>query len=229
MRPRSSFSRQLADISQELEKLLPRDVKLCLDFIQNCQGPLHAEELKYVQGCDDARRKEFVAGRNLARLLLSRLKAEDGPLLRKADGSPLWPNGIVGSISHKSAVCGVLATASEEYSSLGLDIEIPEDLEADIWNVFSTPKELEQYQNTNFTQGQFANVLFSAKEAVFKAICQQHTALSPPNWRDLVITISQGGVSHCLKTTCKYLSSDWEGVILIHSKLQIAAVWNKIV
>jgi hypothetical protein len=74
--------------------------------LANPEG-LPREERSIVAAAVDSRRREFAAGRILARRLLQSL-GFDGPLKRNSDGTPVWPAGIFRSITH----CATLATRS---------------------------------------------------------------------------------------------------------------------
>ena len=48
----------------------------------------------------DGRRRDFAAGRHCARRALARLVGSPEPILSGPDREPVWPQGIVGSITH---------------------------------------------------------------------------------------------------------------------------------
>jgi 4'-phosphopantetheinyl transferase EntD len=51
----------------------------------------------------EGRRRDYVLGRRCARQALGRLGVEPRPVLRGPGREPLWPAGVVGSITHTSA------------------------------------------------------------------------------------------------------------------------------
>ena len=68
------------------------------------------------------RRREFAAGRYLARKLLSRLDLpQDTPLLNGEDRAPVWPEGVAGTISHTRHRAAVAVARSPAVLSLGCD------------------------------------------------------------------------------------------------------------
>jgi 4'-phosphopantetheinyl transferase EntD len=77
----------------------------------------------YRDGLAERRQRDFLAGRLAARAALQRLGAATFALGRDANAVPIWPEGIVGSISH----CGTKAAAvvgwRRDYAALGLDLE----------------------------------------------------------------------------------------------------------
>jgi len=68
------------------------------------------------------RRAEFAAGRHAAALALARYGCEE-PVARNADGSPAWPAGFIGSISHGAGLAVAVVARSDGYRSVGVDVE----------------------------------------------------------------------------------------------------------
>jgi 4'-phosphopantetheinyl transferase EntD len=44
-------------------------------------------------------------------------------VLRGVSGEPLWPTGVVGSISHADGLCVAVVAAADRYRSIGVDVE----------------------------------------------------------------------------------------------------------
>lgn len=108
-------------------------------------------------------------GRRCARDALQCLGHEgSAPIPRGQSGEPLWPDGFTGSITHKGAVALAVVTHRYCAKGLGVDIEVKEHLEADVWPGILTPREI-QSLNKVTSPGHVANLIFSAKEAFFKA------------------------------------------------------------
>lgn len=97
--------------------------------------------------------------------LLSELGFNDFFVKRDGEGAPIWPDGVVGSISNirkKSQYTAV--SLSRELKGLGIDIELLSRAE----NAFRS-KELFLKEKLEVTPLQ-SLLCFSAKEAVYKAI-----------------------------------------------------------
>lgn len=117
---------------------------------------------------------EFRAGRHCARAALARLGVA-GPVLRAPDRSPIWPEGVVGSIAHTRsegrAFCGAVVARSSDVESLGLDVEFEAPLEHKLWKRILREREVEWISALPIAErGIFAMLVFSAKESVYK--CQ---------------------------------------------------------
>lgn len=125
-----------------------------------------AEETGSFFNCAEVVRRQGGAARIAARKLLKAAGYENWPLLRRVGMGPLWPPGVVGSISHSEnhAVAGL--ASSDFFAGLGIDIEPAAPLPVEILNFVALPHERE-FIDCNSIQGR---VLFCAKEAAYKAV-----------------------------------------------------------
>ena len=133
---------------------------------------LPVEEQRVVERAVDQRRREFAAGRILARGLLSRLGI--GPefvLVPGPDRVPIWPEGIVGSITHCRDRAAVSVGRASEILSVGCDLEIDEELSEALSELVCTRRERSWLARQPHDQrGHYAKVIFCAKEATYKAL-----------------------------------------------------------
>ena len=86
--------------------------------------PLHANE-KDLLGLRAApvRRLSFQLGRAAARLAMAKLGVAESPIMRGDHGEPLWPEGVVGTISHGQGL-GLAAVARKSLcGGIGMDLE----------------------------------------------------------------------------------------------------------
>ncbi|NOI11650.1 4'-phosphopantetheinyl transferase superfamily protein [Vibrio alginolyticus] len=116
------------------------------------------------------RRAEFLAGRCCAKAGLSKLGYGRAVLLAGKHREPLWPNGVVGSISHTSDIALAVLARKTDIRLLGVDIEslvIP--LADELCEIVVNDREWELLRNC--CPDEVALVIgFSAKEAYFKAL-----------------------------------------------------------
>jgi enterobactin synthetase component D len=81
----------------------------------------------------------------------------------------LWPDGIVGAISHAGDLAIAIVGKQSDYAGLGIDIEqLSRGLTARAARLVCTPAEMEWVNPDADTTR--LTMLFSAKEAVFKAL-----------------------------------------------------------
>jgi 4'-phosphopantetheinyl transferase EntD len=138
---------------------------------------LHPDEAAFVHASPASRRASFIGGRVALHAALAALGADAAdaasPILSTPRGAPALPAGFVGSVSHKRelAVAIVARAAQTPRTTVGIDLEIPRPLRADIAARVLTPEE--RVALTDLDPAAFdSEVLlrFAAKEAVYKAL-----------------------------------------------------------
>jgi enterobactin synthetase component D len=117
-----------------------------------------------------ARRRFFFAlGRAAARDALAGLGMAPVAIRRGSAGQPVWPNGIVGAISHTGDLAVAIVGRQSDYAGLGVDLErLSPGLSARAARLVCTPSEMAWVGDSGGTSR--GTMLFSAKEAVFKAL-----------------------------------------------------------
>ncbi len=131
---------------------------------------VYEEERRAVERAVDKRRYEYWSARHLARLALGALGVDAGPLLSAPDRSPIWPQGVIGSITHTTGWCGVaVARQSARRRGLGIDAERCGKMSWGVAERVLTARELARLPAAPH-ELDWATLLFSAKEAVYKCI-----------------------------------------------------------
>lgn len=121
----------------------------------------------------NGRKREFLAGRICAEELFLKHNLTNIKIQSSKSRAPIWPEGFIGSISH-TKFCAVCSLADNKtYSSVGIDIEklIPRTRFETISKLITT--ESDQVFLSKFTGDdllQVQTILFSGKEALYKAI-----------------------------------------------------------
>jgi 4'-phosphopantetheinyl transferase EntD len=123
-----------------------------------------AEEAQLGDVCGK-RLAEFAAGRDQARRLIAALTGTAQPLLIGDYRQPLWPDGVIGSISHSDDFCAVAVASTQSISDLGIDVETLEALNPEVEDVVLTEAELHA---TESTEGWVRKLIFSIKESNYK-------------------------------------------------------------
>ncbi|MBL3585607.1 4'-phosphopantetheinyl transferase superfamily protein [Rhodovulum sulfidophilum] len=120
------------------------------------------------EGPKARRAAEFRAGRLAAAAASASLTGMPCLAGRGADGAPLWPVGLAGSISHSGGQALALVGPSARRAGLGVDIEGPLSprVAAEIAPVALTPEERACFG----TDPVWVGLIFSAKESLFKAL-----------------------------------------------------------
>lgn len=131
---------------------------------------LLGDEVLSVEQVAPARAREFGAGRAAARDAMEMLGHRPRPVLQGEDRAPVWPPGLTGSITHSARDCLAVVTDDPDIQALGLDLEPATALDAALWPVICTPPEMDWLASLGPSQrGHFAKLIFSAKEAAYKA------------------------------------------------------------
>ncbi|SEG77271.1 4'-phosphopantetheinyl transferase EntD (siderophore biosynthesis) [Actinacidiphila yanglinensis] len=141
--------------------------------------PLHPEEEPAVARAVAKRRAEHAAGRACAREALAALGRPTGAIPRDNTdrGAPVWPSGIVGSITHCDGYRAAAVARAEDVLALGIDAEPDGPLPEGVLDVIhSTPEERAALGKitAEVPRIHWDRLLFSAKETVYKAWYPYH-------------------------------------------------------
>lgn len=123
------------NLIQTFEKLIPDKVLFAIKDFDNAlseealsefqiKHPLSGCEFLAIQKAVPKREIEYRIGRSLAREILGLDPLDTKTsLYKKSNGSPNWPQNIVGSISHTGSTCIVAVADKKHFSGIGIDIE----------------------------------------------------------------------------------------------------------
>jgi 4'-phosphopantetheinyl transferase EntD len=115
--------------------------------------------------------QEFAAGRLCARRVLTELGIKDFPIKAASDRQPVWPVGVVGSITHTTGFCAAVAAEKKHIAALGLDCELAGSVKTELWrNLFRDDETRWLSSLPPSEQEAAATLIFCAKEAFYK--CQ---------------------------------------------------------
>jgi len=132
---------------------------------------LYAEEARLVASAVAVRQAHFTAGRLSAHAALEALGIQHGPILSDAARAPIWPQGVVGSITHTDGFCGAVIALHTQYHGIGIDVEVRERVDEELWEQVLTPAELQRLRaQPAARRKELATIIFCAKEAFYK--CQ---------------------------------------------------------
>ena len=153
----------------------PGDSSLLLPEETNCLGRAVPKRIG-----------EFAAGRLCARRALADYSIVDFPLRAAPDRQPLWPAGMVGSITHTAGLCAAVVAERRTLAAVGLDSEIVGHVTPDIWSTVCGPPESDWLRSLPTSEQAAAiTLIFSAKEAFYK--CQYPVTGEWLDFNDLLI------------------------------------------
>jgi len=157
--------------SLTISDLFPDCAATACRRIGHSTGELYLQELSLVSKAIDKRRCEFAAGRACAREALGALGYAPMPILQAPSRAPIWPEAILGTISHSHTWAGAAVARAEQLAGIGLDIETVERVSMNIARKVLTGAEEAVLHNLPADeQKAFLALLFSAKEAVYKCL-----------------------------------------------------------
>ena len=140
------------------------DGALALGRVADHRDVLLDAEREECAGMGDARAAAFSSGRRVAREALRHLGVGDWPVLRRGR-LPCWPPRIVGAIAHSRSLALALVARTVRFRGVGADIETVNRVNARL-----APRLLAQGEIESLPNPLWRTALFSAKEAVYKAV-----------------------------------------------------------
>ncbi|MDX3850037.1 4'-phosphopantetheinyl transferase family protein [Streptomyces sp. AK02-01A] len=154
-----------------IEEILPPGVRSAEAFDDLAPAPLFPEEAALMAGRRPRRQRQFATARACARRSLAELGLAPAPLLPGPGGAPLWPAGVVGSITHCDGYRAAVVARSAEVTALGIDAEPALPLPRGVLALVASGPEREALERLSRERPgpSWDRLLFSAKEAVYKA------------------------------------------------------------
>lgn len=118
------------------------------------------------------RKTEFAVGRFLSMLLLEGYGVKTRAIDVGAGGEPIWPDNFIGSISHSEGVtiCSVLRLSRFQYIGIDVELALNRKEYLVIANEVLRVEEFKIYEQCSKPNEIITTIIFSAKEALFKAI-----------------------------------------------------------
>jgi enterobactin synthetase component D / holo-[acyl-carrier protein] synthase len=151
-----------------IETLLPPEVSAVERRGDDDDAAPLPEEHGLVEGAVAARRAEFATARACARLALQRIGVPPGPILRGPKREPLWPPGVVGSITHCTGYRAAAVARADQVLTVGIDAEPDAPIEARIATRVMDAGERAWIAGAP-AGIHWDRLIFSAKESVYKA------------------------------------------------------------
>lgn len=151
-----------------IDRLVPEGVVVAWARGDVTDVELFAEEERSVGRAVEKRRREFVTGRACARRALRGLGIAPVAIPSGEHGEPVWPPGVVGSITHCAGYRACAVARASDVLALGVDAEVHEPLPDGVLEHVAFGRELAVARDRGAGVC-LDRLLFSAKEAVYKA------------------------------------------------------------
>ncbi len=154
-----------------IEKILPSVVACAEAFDDPPDAVLLPQEEAVISRAVDKRRREFRTVRHCARQALRELGLPPAAVLPGEHREPLWPPGVVGSMTHCAGYRAAALACSRDMLTVGIDAEPHQPLPPDVLGTIALADE--QIRIAELTAAHSAlhwdRLLFCAKETVYKA------------------------------------------------------------
>jgi 4'-phosphopantetheinyl transferase EntD len=123
----------------------------------------------------EKRQAEYLAGRYCAKHALRAINLDAPAISSGKHREPLWPEGVVGSISHTNELAVACVSKSPHILGIGIDLEKIIDSETckKIERMILTNRDRENTPRMLMSEEKYCSLVFSLKESFFKAAFNQ--------------------------------------------------------
>ena len=211
--------------SSVMSSILPAGVSVCELTGAAKPDRLYPEEEALVSRAVLRRRREFALSRTCARRALADIGVAPLPILSTPDRAPMWPPGVIGSITHCDSYTAAAVCSSRHFLSLGIDAEINQPLPEEVPALISSVTEQLLIRQLPDSSICWDRVLFSAKESIFKAWFP--IAKRWLDFRDAEVTIDPLRFTfHAEILVESHLTGpSFDGRFMLHNTHLLTAVW----
>lgn len=147
--------------------LLPRGVTYVVSTAGGDERSLFLGESEQIRHAIGSRRREYAAGRTCARAALAQLGLPPQEIRTGPGREPVWPEGVVGAITHCPGFAAAAVAPTSCVRGLGIDAEAHRRLPEGVAAQVASPGELAALDRLPLGV-HWPTVLFSAKESVYK-------------------------------------------------------------
>jgi 4'-phosphopantetheinyl transferase EntD len=154
-----------------LARLLPATVRCAERFGQSDGSEGLPAERAAIAHALASRRSDYLGVRDCARTALAALGVTPVAIGTGPKREPLWPDGVVGSLTHCAGYRGAAVARMGQLHSIGIDAEPHEALPPGVLEAVALPEEARAIAvlERSDPRTHWDRVLFCAKEAVYKA------------------------------------------------------------
>ncbi|MGC4746996.1 4'-phosphopantetheinyl transferase family protein [Micromonospora sp. DT201] len=154
-----------------IHQLLPRTVVAVEAFTDRAGETVFPGEADLVANAVEGRRREFITARRCAREALQQFGYPPAPIRPGSHREPLWPPGVVGSITHCAGYRAAAVGLAKDVAALGIDAEphgpLPDGVLDSVTAIGDAGLLTELARRDPTTH--WDRLLFSAKESIYKA------------------------------------------------------------
>ena len=173
-----------------IETLLPLSAR-CVESLSDRPVFLYPAEREKILCAVQSRQAEYATVRGCAREAMGQLGIPATALVPGEAGAPVWPTGVVGSMTHCEGFRAAAVALDRDLVTLGIDAEPEGELPAGVLSNIASDSERNRLRRLAGVTGSADRILFSAKESIYKAWYPlTHRFL---NFHEADVTIHPGG------------------------------------
>ena len=178
---------QSAQLLAAMVAMAPTGVRIGSRAIrEGDENHLLPQEARSIPSRQPLMRRASGAARWIARGLLADMGLNGVAVLRASSGAPVWPPGIIGSLAHDDEMAVAAVAPVSQIASLGIDVEPAHPLPDDIFALVATGADRTDPVDRHLA----GRILFSAKEAVYKAVYPLDREVL--GYEDIVVDLTTG-------------------------------------
>lgn len=156
-------------LEQAGSALFPKHCALAVKRYDPFAAPFPVQDEPTLRNAVPKRQREFAAGRTAAAAALLKLGIANQRIPVGPDRNPVWPAGVVGSITHTAGLAVAVVARQAEVAGLGIDLELNEALTPELWPSVLRPAEIDWVRTQPLPKQLCgATAIFCAKEAFYK-------------------------------------------------------------
>ncbi|MGI8331412.1 4'-phosphopantetheinyl transferase family protein [Actinomadura scrupuli] len=209
-----------------IENILPPQVATAEAYLDPPGAYLFPAERELIRRSVDKRRREFTTVRWCARRAIEDLGGAPAPILHGERGAPLWPDGIVGSMTHCDGYRAAAVAHRADVLTIGIDAEPHAPLPEGVHESIALPAEThrEDVLRRAAPDIHWDRLLFSAKESVYKAWFPLTHRWLGFEQADVVLRPDGGFSARLLTTTGDLAPPCFDGTWLVMDGLLVTAI-----
>lgn len=150
----------------EMDDEIP-DTCIALGDVDDFTSELSDAEQALITSASQQRQNEFSAGRRVARAAMQGIGVTSTEVLRD-DRRPVWPRGVIGSISHSRSLAAAVVSMRSRHRNLGIDLAPLSAVSEKTAPRLLSKAELDWVHEIG--SGEWRTAIFSAKESIYKAV-----------------------------------------------------------
>ena len=172
------------------------------------------------------RRTQFRGGRYCAMKAMEALwSCAPQPIGRSASGAPLWPAGLVGSITHTDDFASAAVAHATDAIAVGIDTEriMSETQAQHVSRVVAWPAEVVHARSAGLSRLEALTLVFSSKESIFKCL---HPLISCYfDFRDVRIVEVDGPHRTFAARLVRTLSDGFTARMTLEGRFEVEVPW----